>query len=402
MNSELLAAAVAVPAVAATAGWLRQYAVGSRLRGTMAGLEADRQAREAELRAFVQSEVPALLLGHLDGTHPRSVRAELAGTAFGELLQEAAAGIARTVGGIREQAENAAATAVRSTMRGVLAHAYEQQKLIGHMQEAFDDPDVFEGLMRIDHTNAQISARAVALAVLAGAPWPGRQHPDTPLIDVARAAKGRIRDFHRVVEQGDFATLIRGRAVEPLALALAELLDNAARHSEGSSPIEVAMERVPAGVFITIDDRGVGMEQRVRARAAEILEGRSTLPFSQIGEPASLGLFIVAAAAGRYGFRVSVDKQSPYGGVRAVVLLPSGLLATADPEPQPVPAAPTPLVNGLPQRRRQRRSQPELPTARPEQLVASTDAEASRSRLSAFTRGVRDARATASPEGQHP
>lgn len=47
---------------------------------------------------------------------------------------------------------------------------------------------------------------------------------------------------------------------------------------------------------------------------------------------------MIGVLAARYGFSVSVDTTSPYGGVRAVVLLPDDLL-TSMPEPAPQPQA---------------------------------------------------------------
>jgi hypothetical protein len=60
---------------------------------------------------------------------------------------------------------------------------------------------------------------------------------------------------------------------------------------------------------------------------------------NRLGDPPRVGFAVVGVLAARYGFSVSVDTRSPYGGVRAVVFLPSVLLTRLD-RPQAVRPAP--------------------------------------------------------------
>ncbi|NEE60498.1 ATP-binding protein, partial [Streptomyces sp. SID8455] len=56
--------------------------------------------------------------------------------------------------------------------------------------------------------------------------------------------------------------------------------------------------------------------------------------------PPQFGFAVSGMLAARYGFRVSVDSVSPYGGVRAVVLIPDELLTTEVPQPAAPAEAP--------------------------------------------------------------
>jgi hypothetical protein len=99
---------------------------------------------------------------------------------------------------------------------------------------------------------------------------------------------------------------------------------------------------------MVIDDAGVGLHGREIQRAAALLSGRHQVDVGRLGDPPQFGFAVIGLLAARYGFGVSVDTQSPYGGVRAVVFLPSALLAPVDaashsptvtqPEPSPVAA----------------------------------------------------------------
>jgi hypothetical protein len=51
---------------------------------------------------------------------------------------------------------------------------------------------------------------------------------------------------------------------------------------------------------------------------------------NRLGDPPQVGFAVVGVLAARYGFTVSVDTRSPYGGVRAVVFLPTELLTRVE------------------------------------------------------------------------
>jgi signal transduction histidine kinase len=265
---------------------------------------------------------------------------------------------AKSVQAAQEEAEEATRTVLKSAMRTLQGLAAEQQLVISGLQNKYGESAILQDLLEIDHTNSQFGRRAQSIAVLCDG-WLGRQREVASVYDVVRSAQGRIRHYRRVeiLSQVDFA--ITSRAVEPVALALAELLDNATSYSSPDTVVEINIRTVPKGICIVVDDAGVGMNDEERARATKLLSTERVTGVSALGNPPQFGFAVVGVLAERFGFEVSVDSSSPYGGVRAVLLLPHDLL-TSMPDKR-TPASSAPAASGLP------RSGPE-----PAQPVAST------------------------------
>ncbi|GGS26491.1 sensor histidine kinase [Streptomyces parvus] len=368
------------------------------------------------------------------------------------LLQRQSAELAE----VRKDAEEETKAVLKAAVRTLQGLADEQQVVIEKAQRKYgDDPGILADLMAVDHANSQFGRRAQGIAVLCGG-WLGRRETVASVFDVARSAQGRIRHFDRVRVNGQVNFSVVSRAVEPVAVVLAELLANATNYSAPGTPVEINIQAVPTGVCLIVDDAGLGMGQEEKDRAAALLSPQAAISVSSLGIPPQFGFAVSGMLAARYGFRVSVDSVSPYGGVRAVVLIPDELLTTEAPPaaapaetpeaalppapqvrqpdqwqaraqsqdlphpqhqaqaPSPAPA-PTPLfppapqpdtatqplaqitttAGGLPKRRRKS----------PVAAVPSADAgparsnEETASRLGAFQRGTRSGRDTTTTEG---
>ncbi|MFI0714826.1 ATP-binding protein [Streptomyces inhibens] len=243
----------------------------------------------------------------------------------------------------KDRAEEATKTTLKAAMRTLQGLASEQQLAISKLQEAYGEHKILQDLLDIDHMNSQFARRAQSIAVLCDG-WLGRRRNNASLYDVVRSAKGRIRHFTRVEIRSQSHFAIVSRAVEPVALVLAELLDNATSYSAPETMIEINIRPVPKGVCIVVDDAGVGMNEEEKARAAQLLSSENSASVSSLGNPPQFGFTVMGVLAARYGFSVSVDSTSPYGGVRAVVLLPEDLLTSLhEPEESPAVAASSPL-----------------------------------------------------------
>ncbi|MFC0038056.1 sensor histidine kinase [Actinomadura rayongensis] len=407
MDHTLLTAALACLAAGLAAVavlLLRQRQITARLRRRNDALAYEMRLREDELRHLVTTRLPALAEVPRDQPvtvpgplHRRPGRAD----ELQPVLDLAADLVARA----RTQAEQSATATLRAMMRAVQSLANEQQVAISAMQERHDDPAVLEDLLRIDHMNAQLGRRAQATAVLSGS-WPGQQRSASSLTDVVRGATSRIRDYLRVRVTSEVGVAVVSRAVEPVVLALAELLDNAARHSQPSTPVEVNFQQAHNGVAIMIDDAGVAMDGEDLERATRTLTGRRRADVHALGDPPQVGFAVTGLLAARYGFSVSVDTRSPYGGVRAVVFLPTALLTRLPAETAPVPAAPEPpdrtrtTPGGLVKRRRVSAAPAEQggpAPARPGRPARDVAAG-----MGAWQRGTRSGRATAPPDSDPP
>ncbi|MBO2455245.1 ATP-binding protein [Actinomadura barringtoniae] len=444
----VLAAVCSIGAIAAFALLLtRERQVRSRLLAQNAALRNGLDIRDREIGHLVSVRLPELL----ESLHNPAVTVSgprhdprALGPAYEKNIEAMLELVAATAERVRTHSDRSAKATMRAMMRAVQSLAGEQQLALSAMQERHDDPDVLAGLLQLDHMNAQLGRRAQATAVLCGS-WPGQQRSASSFSDVVRGATSRIRDYLRIRVSSPVNAAVAGRVVEPVVLAVAELLDNAARHSQPDTSVEVNVQATHNGVAIVIDDAGVAMDVEELQHAARLLSGARSADVHRLGDPPQVGFAVAGVLAARYGFTVSVDSRSPYGGVRAVVFVPNALLADVPGERPaaplsapaqapaqaraqvPVPMAapvsvpePGPVVTtagGLPKRRR-------LPAAGPPAAEPSEASEASgestsggetaepqpgRARataagLGAWQRGTRSGRAAATPddEGKDP
>ncbi|MGW1074926.1 ATP-binding protein [Streptomyces sp. NPDC002537] len=338
-----LAAALVVVAVLL----VRQRGITAAVRRRVAALEESLQTRDTEMRHLVAVRLPAVTASmHQPVPLPGLLDERLGGTVFAQGLQSVMDLFTRSVDKAQARADQSAKAALKASMRALQGLAHEQQLAISDMQDRHDNPDVLRDLLQIDHANAQFGRRAQAIAVLCGS-WPGRQRAASPLTDVVRGATSRIRDYRRVKVHSHADLAVVSRAVEPVVLAVAELLDNAARHSQPNTTVEVGLQPVHNGAVVVIDDAGVGMNSQEIQRATALLSGQRTVDVSRLGDPPQFGFPVIGVLAARYGFSVSVDTRSPYGGVRAVLFLPAALLSQLDLDgPDTTPLRPPAAARG--------------------------------------------------------
>jgi signal transduction histidine kinase len=289
-----LFAVAAIAVVAAVVLAARNRALGAKKRLAEAELRRKLQAAESEL--------------HLCQIDLHKFQAEQDGT-----LREAEEAI--------EENTQAVLKGAASFLQSLAA---EQTTLLDAIQRKFGGHAVLSELLDVNHANAQMARKAQGIAVMCGAPL-GRRNKPASVYDVVRSAQGQIRNFHRVTIMQQTGLALKASAVAPVALAVAELLDNAASFSQRDAPIEVTFQRVQNNLCIVIDDAGVSMSDEDRQRATALLSGDLTLRLSQLGTQPKFGFPVIGLIARQYGFRVDVTGVSRYGGVRAVVLLPEEL-----------------------------------------------------------------------------
>jgi signal transduction histidine kinase len=305
--------------------------------------QKDRQnARQAELvreelgylvkerlpAALALSDIPASMHGR-DGLDP-----ELA-DAFDQLLAEISSTVAD-----REESRRLALIELASRVQ-TSAHRI-QAAVTGLAERHPGDPDLLETTMRVDHAATQQARHAQSLKVLSGE-WPGQQwQKPLAMVDVVRAASGRIVAFNRVEVTGDLDVAVTPAVVEPLIHLLAELLANATEYSPPKTSVPVTVRTVQRGAVVEVEDGGLGMDDYRLAEAREIVSGRRLLGVGDVGEIPQTGFAVVGRFAHRHGFDVDLG-PSPYGGIRAVVLVPGSVLeilapAGTQPLPTEVPA----------------------------------------------------------------
>ncbi|MEV5431286.1 ATP-binding protein [Streptomyces sp. NPDC052701] len=214
-----------------------------------------------------------------------------------------------------------------SVARRVQAIVHQQAKELREMEEDHGrNPEVFDDLLRIDHGNALIGRLADSVSVLGGG-RPGRQWPEpVALYSVLRGAMSRILEYRRISLDNIAKVNIKGIYVEPVIHALAELLDNSTRYSPPQSKVHVTAAEVQTGVAIEIEDAGVSLNEESRARIEGMLErAKAGAALDDLGEHPRLGLAVVGRLCTAYKMQVAL-RSSAYGGVRAVLIVPSQMM----------------------------------------------------------------------------
>ncbi|MYW65170.1 sensor histidine kinase [Streptomyces sp. SID8379] len=271
----------------------------------------------------------------------------------------------------REAAANdAAQRAFVSIARRVQAIVHKQAQELREMEEDHGrNPEVFDDLLRIDHGTALIGRLADSVTVLGGA-RPGRQWPKpVKLYSVLRGAMSRILEYPRIDLHAICDIAIKGVSVEPLIHACAELLDNATRYSPPSTRVHVTAVEVQTGVAIEIEDGGISLGEEQRAKVERMLDrAQAGVDLNDLGENPRLGLAIVGRLCAMYNMQISL-RQSAYGGVRAVLVVPRDMMSSA---PAPglahgIGATAVPRVdhNGVPIKEEPRLKKTRRPTTGP-------------------------------------
>ncbi|MEH1015901.1 nitrate- and nitrite sensing domain-containing protein [Micromonospora sp. CPCC 206060] len=218
---------------------------------------------------------------------------------------------------------------------------HRQLALLDRMEHRVEDPDELADLFQVDHLATRMRRHAEDLVILAGAaPGRGWRNP-VPMIDVIRGAVSEIEDYARVDVAAVQDAATAGRAVGDVIHLLAELIENATVFSPPETQVRVAGELVPNGYAIEITDRGLGMSAEALAGANQRL---AEPPDFDPANTARLGLFVVARLGARHGVKVQL-RPSAYGGITAVVLIPTGLIVRTPDAGEPAGAGPT-VVGG--------------------------------------------------------
>lgn len=302
---------------------------------------------------------------------------------------------------------------------------HRQLALLDKAEREEENPARLDLLFQLDHLATRARRNAENLVILGGE-QPGRRWRNpVPLIEVVRGAVAESLDYTRI-QAGKLPDVrITGTAVADLIHLIAELTDNATAFSPPESRVEVTGTLVGKGVAVEIIDQGLGMPESELAERNAVLASPPDFSVATLSSDARLGLFVIGKLAARHGISVRLT-ESDYGGVRAIVLVPTTLIATGqeplrgnqgakEPHalanngtfngfapvpalaaPSPVESAPTATGAGdrpaLPRRRR-----PDAPTESTDQPggaagTRARTAEEARTLMSAIENGTRQGR----------
>jgi signal transduction histidine kinase len=208
-----------------------------------------------------------------------------------------------------------------------------QLRLIDELENSEQDPDQLANLFKLDHLATRMRRNGENLLVLAGEE-PGRKWSQAVrLLDVLRAGASEVEQYERVQLQGLPDTNVVGRVVNDLVHLVAELLENATSFSAPETRVTVTANTLnTGGVMLEIEDSGIGMTPEELDDANERL---ANPPVIDVAISRRMGLYVVGRLATRHGIQVRL-RRSAGGGITALVLVPSSLLAGVENEQAPV------------------------------------------------------------------
>jgi signal transduction histidine kinase len=286
--------------------------------------------------------LPSLVRRIGDG-EPVDAASEVALSGYGsdEIGQVAEA--FNTAQGTAVAAAAAEARARAGISRVFLDIAHRSQLVVHRQLELLDvaearqgDPEHLELLFQLDHLATRARRNAENLLILGGG-QPGRKwRKPEALEDIVRSAVSETEHYARVNAVRLPGVQVQGGIVGDLIHLLAELVDNATAFSPPDSSVRVSGNLVGKGVIVEVEDQGLGIEHAERERLSETLRNPPDFQEMALSGQRHLGLFVVGQLARRHGITVSLV-ESAYGGIKAIVLIPSGAVtapgATADAAP---------------------------------------------------------------------
>ncbi|MDT3400667.1 ATP-binding protein, partial [Streptomyces sp. B1866] len=198
------------------------------------------------------------------------------------------------------------------------------------LEREVEDPELLEGLFLVDHLVTRVRRQVESLAVLGGA-VPRRISKPVSVYTMLRQAVAEIEHYARVKVHQPIEGVLHGHAAADVVHLVAELVENAASFSPPDTVVQVRGGRVPAGLAIEIDDRGLVMSADLRDRMNDLLASPDSFDIGEQLKDGRIGLFVVAQLSKRHGITVKLQ-SNVYGGNQAVIVLPQVLLADQAPQ----------------------------------------------------------------------
>ncbi|MEV0766784.1 sensor histidine kinase [Nocardia salmonicida] len=203
---------------------------------------------------------------------------------------------------------------------------HRQLDILYKAQYDVEDPVMLDTLYQLDHLATRERRNAENLIILGGEQPRRRWRNPVPLLELVRSSVGETKDYTRVQSSRVPDIRVVGTVVADLIHLLSELVDNATSFSPPDSRVQVTGNIVGKGVVLEVVDQGLGMPPEQLEQINATLRNPPDFALATLTSDSRLGMFVVARLATRHDVSVRLA-ESDYGGVRAIVLIPSVLLA---------------------------------------------------------------------------
>lgn len=281
--------------------------------------------------AVTNDQLPAIMARIRDGEQI-DLNAELPPGVFGE---DEIGQVAKAFDAAQRVAVSAAMTEAKTqgAVNAVflnLAHrsqtmAHRQLEVLDAAEAREENPAQLEVLFQLDHLATRARRNAENLIILGGE-RPGRQwRSPVPLRDIVRSSISETQDYARVRVTRFPEVNVSSMVVADVIHLLAELIENATYFSPPNSRVEASCRVVGRGAVVEIIDQGLGMVAKDLSRVNDLLSSAPDFGVMQLSSDSRLGLIVVSILAGRNGIMVRLI-ESDYGGIKAIVLIPTALL----------------------------------------------------------------------------
>lgn len=213
---------------------------------------------------------------------------------------------------------------------------------VDDLENEVEDPELLNGLFRVDHLVVQALRLSETLGVLGGQPVHRSAREAVPVRALVRAAISEVSRYTQVEVSRIDDIQITPAAHGDLRHVLAELIDNATWSSPpDGEPVVVRAVTVRTGLKITICDHGLAPESEAEtdddyARHNAVLAGEVRI--RDVLTDGRYGLAVVGLVAARRGLSVSLEPNK-FGGTDAVIVVPRQWLVTEAPAPNSQPTA---------------------------------------------------------------
>ncbi len=239
----------------------------------------------------------------------------------------AAQQLARQTVAAQDQLRSGASQFLRNLGLRSHALAYRQLTMLEVIESGTSDPQTLAGLVAVSQLSARMRRHADGLLVLSGGSLARSEQAPLPVGDLIRAAASDVDDGSRVSVVGDALDAVTADAVADVRHLIAELVENAVRHTPQLAEVTVRTGRAGRGLVVEVEDHGPGFAEADLERANALLTDPPEIGLA-VGD--GLGLLVVARLAVRHAITVSLRGSPIGGGTTAIVLLPHAILVAGE------------------------------------------------------------------------